>query len=52
VTYSDWRPGDQKVCVYDTSKAKRELDWEPRVNLEKGVGTLYDWVKENKKLFE
>lgn len=52
VTYTDWRPGDQKVCVYDTSKAKRELGWEPSVNLEKGVGKLYDWVKENKKLFE
>lgn len=52
VTFANWRPGDQKVCIYDTSKAKRELGWEPKVNLEEGVGRLYDWVKENKKQFE
>ncbi len=52
VNHSDWRPGDQKVCVYDTSKAKRELGWEPKVGLNKGIGKLYDWVKENRKLFE
>lgn len=48
----DWRPGDQKVCVYDTSKAKRELGWEPKVNVQDGVARLYRWVKENKGLFE
>lgn len=52
VSHDDWRPGDQKVCVYDTSKAKRELGWEPKVSLNVGVGKLYDWVRENKKLFE
>lgn len=48
----DWRPGDQKVCVYDTSKAKRELGWEPKVNVQDGVQRLYNWIKENKGLFE
>ncbi|MBI5035429.1 MAG: SDR family NAD(P)-dependent oxidoreductase [Chloroflexi bacterium] len=48
----DWRPGDQKVCVYDTSKAKRDLGWEPKVNVQDGVVKLYNWVKENKGLFE
>ena len=48
----DWRPGDQKVCVYDTSKAKRELGWEPQVNVQDGVVKLYNWVKANKVLFE
>jgi CDP-paratose 2-epimerase len=52
LNHGDWRPGDQKVCVYDTSKAKRELGWEPKVSLDIGIGKLYDWVKENKKLFE
>ncbi len=52
VNHGDWRPGDQKVCVYDTSKAKRELGWGPKVSLDIGIGRLYDWVKENKKLFE
>ena len=48
----DWRPGDQRVCVYDTSKAKRELDWEPRMNVSDGVEKLHRWVKENQNLFE
>jgi CDP-paratose 2-epimerase len=48
----DWRPGDQKVCVYDISKAKRELGWEPKVNVQDGVARLYRWVNENRGLFE
>ena len=52
VGYGDWRPGDQKVCVYDISKAKRELDWEPKVDVKAGVEKLYRWVKENQELFE
>lgn len=47
-----WRPGDQRVCVYDTSKAKRELDWEPKVSVPEGVEKLYRWVVENRNLFE
>jgi len=48
----DWRPGDQRVCVYDTAKAKRELGWEPRVGVQEGVEKLCRWVKENRGLFE
>jgi CDP-paratose 2-epimerase len=48
----DWRPGDQRVCVYDISKAKRELSWEPQVNVPQGVEKLYQWVIENRSLFE
>lgn len=48
----DWRPGDQQVCVYNISKAKRELGWEPKVDVPTGVEKLYHWVVENKKLFE
>lgn len=51
VTYSDWRPGDQKVCIYDISKARRELDWQPRVDVPTGVRKLYQWVRENVDLF-
>jgi len=52
VTYGDWRPGDQRVCVYDISKAKRELDWEPKIGVAEGVEKLYRWVVENRNLFE
>lgn len=51
IVRGDWRPGDQKVCVYDISKAKRELNWEPQVNVPLGVEKLYYWVKENIGLF-
>jgi CDP-paratose 2-epimerase len=47
----DWRPGDQRVCVYDTAKAQRELGWEPQVGVQEGVEKLYRWVVENQGLF-
>jgi CDP-paratose 2-epimerase len=52
VSHGDWRPGDQKVCVYDISRAKLELNWEPRVEVKTGVEKLYRWVKENQGLFK
>jgi CDP-paratose 2-epimerase len=51
VARSDWRPGDQRVFYADTSKAKRELGWEPRIDLEEGIEMLFDWVKANQELF-
>ena len=52
VAHDDWRPGDQRVCVYDISKAARELGWQPRVPVRAGVEKLYRWVRENANLFE
>ena len=51
VSHGDWRPGDQKVCVYDIARAKLELNWAPKVDVETGVEKLYRWVKENQELF-
>ncbi len=51
VTYDDWRPGDQLVYVSDTSKARRELAWEPRTSVRAGIEKLFHWVVENKQLF-
>jgi CDP-paratose 2-epimerase len=51
VTHADWRPGDQRVFYADTSKAQRELGWEPKIDLEEGIEMLFDWVKANKELF-
>ncbi|MCE7861751.1 MAG: CDP-paratose 2-epimerase, partial [Chloroflexi bacterium CFX2] len=51
VTRGDWRPGDQKVFYADISKAKRELGWEPKINVEEGVTMLFEWVKANRNLF-
>ena len=51
VARGDWRPGDQKVFYADFRKAKRELGWEPKIDLEEGIERLFEWVKANKELF-
>jgi CDP-paratose 2-epimerase len=51
VAHADWRPGDQRVFYADTSKAKKELGWEPKIDLEEGIERLFEWVKANKDLF-
>ena len=51
VARDDWRPGDQKVFYADFRKAQRELGWEPKIDLEKGIEMLFNWVKENRELF-
>jgi CDP-paratose 2-epimerase len=50
--WSDWRPGDQKVFTCNLEKAKRLLEWEPKIAVREGVGQLIRWVRENKKLFD
>ncbi len=52
LSFSDWRPGDQRVFVADIRKAKRELGWEPKTSPDEGVRKLLDWVVENRNLFE
>ncbi|MBI2549626.1 SDR family NAD(P)-dependent oxidoreductase [Candidatus Woesearchaeota archaeon] len=52
LSFSDWRPSDQKVFVADISAAKSALGWEPKVSPEEGVKKLVGFVSENKKLFE
>ena len=51
VARDDWRPGDQKVFYADIRVAERELGWKPKIGVEGGVERLYEWVRENKKLF-
>lgn len=47
----DWRPGDQRVYISDIGKARQELDWQPKVDVETGVRRLFDWVNTNQHLF-
>ena len=51
-SFDKWRPGDQKIYYSDTKKAQGDFGWEPTVGKKDGVEKLYNWVKENKKLFE
>lgn len=47
----DWRPGDQKIYISDTSKIKSILNWEPTISPEEGIKKIFNWVKDNLNLF-
>lgn len=50
--FSNWRPGDQKIYISDISKAKKDLSWKPMVSPKEGINRLYNWVMDNKGLFQ
>jgi CDP-paratose 2-epimerase len=52
VRFSAARAGDQLVCVMDTGKAAQLLGWEPLIDVSRGVALLWDWVRENRTLFQ
>lgn len=52
VTFSDWRPGDQKVYISDIRLVEKELGWKPKVGVEEGIKRLFDWVQANRTLFK
>jgi len=52
VRYADWRPGDQRIYVSDIRKAERELGWRPMVKPVDGLERMWQWIVENKPLFE
>lgn len=47
-----WRPGDQKVCIFDISRAERELGWKQKIGLDEGIEQLVEWAAANKGLFD
>ncbi|MBI4559345.1 MAG: GDP-mannose 4,6-dehydratase, partial [Candidatus Hydrogenedentes bacterium] len=51
VTFSDWRPGDQRVYVSDVRKIAAELGWQPKTRVREGVIKLIEWVRANRTLF-
>lgn len=46
-SFSDWRPGDQRIFVADCAKAERELGWRPGIDPERGLNQLADWTEKN-----
>jgi CDP-paratose 2-epimerase len=48
---ADWRPGDQPIYVSDIRRASKILNWAPRTTAKAGVAKLYDWIMQNKSLF-
>lgn len=41
------RPGKDAVYCMKTEKAKNELQWTPKINLEKGIQNTIDWLQFN-----
>lgn len=47
VGFGPWRLADQKVYISNTSKAKRDFGWEPKVSKEEGIRKLYEWMRKS-----
>jgi CDP-paratose 2-epimerase len=45
VRFEDWRPGDQRYYVSDTSRFEAATGWRARVGIEEGVARLYEWLR-------
>lgn len=48
IEYKEARPGDYGGKFVSQAKAKRELDWEPKVDFLEGMKRYIEWYKEQK----
>ncbi|HEY0866454.1 MAG TPA: NAD-dependent epimerase/dehydratase family protein [Fimbriimonas sp.] len=44
VRFSDWRPGDQRYYVSDTTKFQEATGWSANVSPADGIERLYEWL--------
>lgn len=51
ISFSDWRPSDQKVYISDIRKVKQKLNWEPKIKPVDGMKRIVEWVRENREIF-
>jgi nucleoside-diphosphate-sugar epimerase len=47
IKYVEDQKGDVEHTLSDTSKAKRDLDWTPKVSFDEGLRRTVNWVREN-----
>lgn len=40
-----FRKGDIRHCIADNSKARKLLDWQPKVSFNEGLKEIYEWSK-------
>ena len=45
IEYKEARPGDYEGKIVSSDKAKKELEWEPKVDIEEGIRRYIDWYK-------
>jgi UDP-glucose 4-epimerase len=46
IVYRDTRPGDQRHMQADIGKAKKLLNWKPKIHFEDGMADTIEWAKE------
>ena len=51
VARAETRPGDQPVFVANIERARRQLNWQPEIDLKEGIDDLFQWVGTNRDLF-
>jgi CDP-paratose 2-epimerase len=44
VIFDDWRPGDQKYYVSNTSRFEQATGWRPKTGVRQGVAQLAQWL--------
>lgn len=44
VEFGDWRVGDQRWYVSDSTKFGNATGWRPRIGVTEGIRRLYDWL--------
>jgi nucleoside-diphosphate-sugar epimerase len=52
IKYTDTQRGDAKHTFADISKAGNDLSYSPSVNIRDGISKHYDWLLENKELYD
>jgi CDP-paratose 2-epimerase len=50
VRFEDWRAGDQRYFVADSSRLKAELGTSPAMPWRQGVANLLEWLRESRSL--
>ena len=51
VRFEPVRHGDLSYFICDTTKARRDLGWTPRIIPRQGIETLVQWIENNQSLF-
>ncbi len=47
IEWGEWRPGDQRYYVSDTTKFRSATGWQPRTGMEEGVRRLREWLRDS-----
>lgn len=51
-SFSGWRPGDQKIYISDIENIKKDINWQPKINVTEGLNLMFDWIIDNKQIFK